>query len=102
MAHHLTTSLKQAMFNEILRVLKPGGRLIFFDLARPRNFNEWYRVWTVLSLDLLFEWHCADINLRGKLPAMIGESGFAITKVKDHFMRGVRAQFVIARKPSSS
>ena len=99
MAHHLTTALKEAMFNDILRVLKPGGRLIFYDLAQPRSFKEWYQVWTVLSLDLLFEWHCADVNLKGLLPEMIAGCGFEILKIRDHAMREVHTQFVIAQKP---
>ncbi len=100
MAHHLTTALKVSMFDEILRVLKPGGRMIFFDLAQPRNFREWYQVGAVLSLDLLFEWHCASVNLRGELPGMIERTGFEIAELKDHLMRDVRTQFIIGRKPA--
>lgn len=100
MAHHLTTELKEAMFREIRRVLKPGGRMIFFDLARPRSFREWYRVWTVLWLDLLFEWHCAAVNLRGEMAQMIENCGYEVGELKTHFMQGVRCQFIIARKPA--
>jgi SAM-dependent methyltransferase len=99
MAHHLTTDLKEKMFSEILRVLKPGGRMVFFDLAQPRNLGEWTQVLGILSLDLLFEWHCASVNLRGELPGMIERKGFEIAELRDYFMRNVRTQFIIGRKP---
>ncbi|MBI5293085.1 MAG: methyltransferase domain-containing protein [Chloroflexi bacterium] len=98
MAHHLPTEVKAAMLGEILRVLKPGGRLVFFDIARPTRLDEWWRVLLLFSLDLLFEWHCGAANLRGQLPGMIRAAGFHIVADRWWQMRGVRTQFLIGQK----
>ena len=99
MAHHLPTGVKVKMLREIFRVLKPGGRMAFFDISRPTRLDEWWRVLAVLSLDLLFEWHCGAANLRGELLGMIQNAGFEIADERLRHLRGVRAQFVLGRKP---
>jgi ubiquinone/menaquinone biosynthesis C-methylase UbiE len=98
MSHHLPTKVKRLMLNEIFRVLKPGGRLIFFDINKPRNLNEFWRVWTLFSLDLLFQWEAGMANVKGMLPEMLEEAGFVVTEEGDYHLRGVRAHFLIGEK----
>src|SRR6266545_6356430 len=44
---HLPTELKQRMFAEVFRVLKPGGCFFNVDRASPLNdeMQAWYRAW---------------------------------------------------------
>jgi ubiquinone/menaquinone biosynthesis C-methylase UbiE len=67
--HHLPDDLKRRGFAEILRVLKPGGRLLIADFNQPTN--------PVLNhiLAALIHSHMMQSNVRGLAP-MLASAGF--------------------------
>jgi ubiquinone/menaquinone biosynthesis C-methylase UbiE len=75
MFHHLDAATKRGALREWRRVLAPGGALVLVDFGAPRN-----ALLRVVSWPLgLFE-HVAD-NLRGRIPALLDEAGFACREV---------------------
>ncbi len=68
--HHLPDDLKRAAFAEILRVLKPGGRVLIADFVEPRNH--------ILShiTSALVGPHMMQTSA-WNLPPMLKEAGFA-------------------------
>jgi protein-S-isoprenylcysteine O-methyltransferase Ste14/predicted nicotinamide N-methyase len=74
MLHHLTTPQKRATLAAVRRLLRPGGELHVADFGRPHT--------TLMRLASqtfhLFDGEDATgANLRGELPGLIREAGFA-------------------------
>jgi len=82
MFHHLTQEAKQRTFQETLRVLKPGGQLCVADWGKPAN-----RLMRVLFF--LVQWFdgftTTTDNVRGILPELMRDAGFAEIHQVDHF-----------------
>lgn len=80
MLHHLTDENKVRTFQEVLRVLKPGGEFCIADWGKPD---------TILSR-LLFYWvqfldgfETTSSNIKGLLPMFLKNSGFkGVTELK--------------------
>jgi len=72
--HHLRREVKLAAASEILRVLRPGGRLAIADWGAPSD--PLMRV-AALSIRLLDGAEPTADNLGGRLPALLEEVGFA-------------------------
>lgn len=68
--HHLPDDLKRKTFAEILRVLKPGGRVLIADFVQPSN-----RVMNHLT-SLMIGSHMMETSA-WSLPPMLTEAGFA-------------------------
>ena len=77
--HHLTTDNKRRAFQEIHRVLRPGGELHVLDFGRPHN------LYTSIVSPLIRRLEEAADNVQGLLPAMIREAGFDQVEVTQRF-----------------
>jgi ubiquinone/menaquinone biosynthesis C-methylase UbiE len=71
MFHHLTSQDKLRALVEVWRVLRPGGELHMLDLGRPHNVPAY-----AISLVMRHFEQTTD-NIRGLLPAIMREAGFA-------------------------
>lgn len=70
MLHHLPPELKVTGLQEILRVLKPGGRLMVIDVDKPTG---------IMGRVLMFPWRKAPAvkdNLAGHVSEFIQNAGF--------------------------
>lgn len=68
MAHHLTDGERQRGLAEVRRVLRPGGRLLLVDLARPAEARGW------LAPALLL--HGGRTEVFDALPSLLRGAGF--------------------------
>ncbi len=68
--HHLDRSEKQRAFNEVYRVLRPGGKFVILDFGEPHSGYNW------LASQVMRYTEHVDDNVRGLLPSFLMESGF--------------------------
>ena len=68
--HHLNAADKLRTFQEVLRVLQPGGRFHIADFGEPHSTGMW-----LASLAMRHVEETKD-NLDGKLPGMLLKAGF--------------------------
>lgn len=80
--HHIDAELKRRSLAELLRVLKPGGRLIIVDVDTPTNLLGKLCAW---SGYWLFKQEEIRENIEGELPRALSEVPFReVTRVA-HF-----------------
>jgi SAM-dependent methyltransferase len=77
MLHHLTREEKLETLREVLRVLKPAGRLHVADWGRPHNL-----LMRVLSVPLRVgdRMNRTTDNVKGLLPELLRSAGFEAVK----------------------
>lgn len=71
--HHLTTDQKRDALGEILRVLKPGGRLLIADWGKPSSIAQRLAFFLVQMLD---GFETTRDSVEGSLPTLMKETGF--------------------------
>lgn len=81
--HHVPLDLKQKAFQEIFRVLRPGGRLVVADMDTPTTLLG--ALFSHVSRWLLMQPQIGE-NIRGVLPELMMDAGFAIPMVRGHFL----------------
>jgi len=75
--HHLISEDKVRAFQEVCRVLRPGGEFHMVDFGPPRNLYEH-------ALALFDRWlEEAEDNARGRLPGMMQSAG--LQQIKETF-----------------
>lgn len=96
--HHLTLEAKQRTLLEALRILKPGGQLCVADWGKPAN-----RLMRILFflVQLLDGFSTTTDNVKGRLPELMRDAGFAEVREVDHFNTPFGTlRLTIAVKPS--
>jgi ubiquinone/menaquinone biosynthesis C-methylase UbiE len=79
--HHLHDDAKAASATEIVRILRPGGRLVVGDVGRPQDAAMRLAVLaTVQSLDGVAT---TASNVAGRMPAVLSGAGFRDVVVTD-------------------
>lgn len=82
MFHHLTYDQKIRTFQEILRVLKPGGELHVADWGKAKNLAMRTAFLVVQFFD---GFETTEDNVRGKLPSLLEKGGFKDVRVTHTF-----------------
>jgi ubiquinone/menaquinone biosynthesis C-methylase UbiE len=77
--HHLLPGAKRAVAAEVLRVLRPGGRLAVADWGAPGDPLMWLASRSIRLLD----GEPSRDSLAGALPAILAESGFDDVRERD-------------------
>jgi len=68
---------------EIRRILKPGGKLIFFEIgvstnARVRRWQEWW--------EPVHRWLFEGLSLTGDIPALVAEGNLVISQIEGGYL----------------
>jgi ubiquinone/menaquinone biosynthesis C-methylase UbiE len=92
--HHLNKGAKQRALQEVYRVLRPGGELIFMDIGPPHT------PWTRFISKFMRRMEEASDNIQGALPGMMQLAGFNPIHEKARWgMIFGTLVFIQARKP---
>ena len=79
--HHLPDDGKRQTAAELMRVLRPGGRLVVGDLARPHD--PLMRLAVLVTVQLLDGVATTALNVRGELPDVLAGAGFESVRLRD-------------------
>ena len=79
--HHLPDDAKHQTAAELVRVLRPGGRLVVGDLGRPQD--PVMRAAVRITVQLLDGVATTALNVRGELPTVLTGAGLQEVTVVD-------------------
>jgi ubiquinone/menaquinone biosynthesis C-methylase UbiE len=79
--HHLQDDAKRETAAELVRVLRPGGRLVVGDVGRPQD--PLMRIAVRVTVQMLDGVATTALNVRGELPDVLAGPGFSAVAVRD-------------------
>lgn len=79
--HHLPDDAKHQTAAEVVRVLRPGGRLVVGDLGRAQD--PLMRIAVLVTIQLLDGFESTALNVRGHLPDVLTAAGLQAVSVRD-------------------
>ena len=79
--HHLPDDAKRQTAAELVRVLRPGGRLVVGDLGRPQD--PLMRIAVLVTVQLLDGFATTALNVHGDLPDVLAGAGLRAVTVRD-------------------
>lgn len=99
--HHLPDEGKRAAANEIVRVLRPGGRAVVGDLGRPQD--PLMRAAVRLTVQALDGIETTAASVRGELPGILASAGLDAVAVRERMRTPTGSYEVItAARPLSA
>ena len=79
--HHVDDDAKRQTASELIRVLRPGGRVVVADLGRPQN--RLMRRATLVTVQLFDGFETTALNVRGGLAGVFSGAGLRAVEVRD-------------------
>ena len=79
--HRLPDDAKAASATEIVRILRPGGRLVVGDVGRPQDPGM--RLAVLATVQFLDGLATTALNVAGRLPAVLSDAGLRDVVVTD-------------------
>jgi ubiquinone/menaquinone biosynthesis C-methylase UbiE len=79
--HHVPDDAKRETATELVRVLRPGGRVVVGDLGRPQD--PMMRFAVRVTVQLLDGVATTALNVRGELPEILARAGLQAVTLRD-------------------
>src|SRR3954447_8861938 len=95
--HHLPDAAKAQTAAELVRVLRPSGRLVVGDLGRPQD--PLMRAAVRATVQMLDGVETTALNVRGGLPGVLADAGFRDVTVHDRFRTATGTYEIMAGTP---
>ena len=96
--HHLSDDAKRETANEVVRVLRPGGRVVIGDVGRPQD--PLMRAAVLVTVQALDGPATTALNVRGDLPDILAGAGLRDVR-RRHRMRTPTGSYEILTAASA-
>lgn len=99
--HHLPDDAKRQSAAELVRVLRPGGRVVVGDLGRPHD--PLMRIAVRVTVQLLDGVATTALNVRGQLPEVLAGAGLRALTVRDRIRTPIgTCEIMTGTRPGAS